>query len=196
MQNPVNQNVVGLLQSNNIISNTSDDCEYLKNSVKSWLLTVVYGQNSYDQGSDEDQSVAIQWAQILPIRCEWQLPHGVITNCKTAEFIDLFPACTEWKRTLPYNPDDASPEYYAKTLGLRTGELTQYIATTWAPASFNATYNSTSSYNLTNVDGQYEFTVRAIFNESETVQLVYVILLIFCFLFPRICLYFCIVLTF
>jgi hypothetical protein len=163
IQNPVSKNVFDLLQSNNAIANTTNDCDYLRSSVTAWLLTVVDIQQDTIQAGDK---LSIQWAQILPVRCEWQIPDGVITNCRQSNFADVFPACSMWNKTQPANPKDATPQYFANVLGRRPGELTEYINTKTAPAFFNY------SFDIDEEVGQHEFYVRAIFNESETVQLV------------------------
>jgi hypothetical protein len=163
VQNPVSKNVFNLLMANNVIANTTNDCDYLRSSVTAWLLTVVDIPLDTIQAGEQ---LSIQWAQILPIRCEWQLPDGVITNCRQTEFAEVFPACTVWNKTQPSNPKDATPEYYAEVLGRRPGELTEYIDVKTAPAFFN------NSFDIDEETGQHEFYVRAIFNESQTVKLV------------------------
>lgn len=168
VRNPVYEQVFGLLQSNNVVSNTTSDCDYLRNSVTSWLLTVVNVHNRINIDEPNNPNLAVLWAQVLPVRCDWQRPDGVITFCGDEFFDDKFPACSLWKETMPTNPDDASPQYFARVLGVRPGELTEYIDRQLAPAFFN--------YSVANADetGVHDFYVRAIFNDSSTVALVYV----------------------
>jgi hypothetical protein len=165
----VYENVFGLLQSNNMIANTTSDCEYLRNSVIAWLLTVVNVHNSFDLRQERNPHLAVAWAQLLPVRCDWQRPDGVITFCGASSFDDRFPACKVWRETIPLDPEDATTQYFGRALGIRVGELTEYVDSRIAPAVFN------NSLATTQEDGDYEFYVRAIFNESTTVVLVYVI---------------------
>jgi hypothetical protein len=149
-----------LLQENNVLSNQTDDCEYLRNSVIAWLLTVTYGEKGFNP--DIDNKLSLQFAQVLPIRCEWQKPDGIITICKSSVFSDEFDACGIWNSTIPSNPLDATPEHFANALGTRPGELLQFEHRQLAQASFPNV----------GIDGVEEFYVKAIFNESRTVAVV------------------------
>lgn len=58
---------------------TDNECDYLKSVVDSWLNVAVVPQPTSFVPSQEDTFVL--WAQLLPIRCDWQRDDGVITFC-------------------------------------------------------------------------------------------------------------------
>jgi hypothetical protein len=78
--NSVAAELVHLLQANNMQANATDnECDYLKSVVDSWLNVAVVPQPTSFVPSQEDTFVL--WAQLLPIRCDWQRDDGVITFC-------------------------------------------------------------------------------------------------------------------
>lgn len=65
----------------------------------------------------------ILWAQLLPVRCDFQRDDGVITFCNGQEesFAAAAPSsCMVWDDYSPETPDDATPDYFAEQLSLRS----------------------------------------------------------------------------
>jgi hypothetical protein len=163
-RNPVTYNDVSLLQANNVAANSTDDCAYLKHAVVSWLLTVSDVDVLNNWHHDYGHELNVQWAQLLPVRCPWQRSDGVITACdENAHISDDFPACGIWEATMPDDPADATPDYFAKKLNLRPGELTEYVRQEVAISDFPQDVST----DFLEAD---EFYVRAIFNQASTVS--------------------------
>jgi len=147
-----------LLQANNLASNTTDDCEYLESAINAWFKSsdVARPKLSY---VDDEGGVYVQWAQVLPVRCDFQNSDGVITFC------DEFDAagsdrvtCDFWAGPQqPELPIYATPEYFAAQLGVRVGGLNEIVFQETAPADFGDG-NATA-----------DFYVRIIFNEAHVI---------------------------
>jgi len=106
--NPIGPFTMDLLQANNLAanSNSTEDCGYLKNAVDSWLKSVANTQTSFIFESAHDDMFVI-WAQLLPIRCDWQEgTQGVITSCIGGNFTSDPTAeiCTVWDDMAPDGP--------------------------------------------------------------------------------------------
>jgi hypothetical protein len=158
-RNPVSYNQVNLLQANNLISNTTDDCDYLKEAVQAWFKSATVVQASIEVINDASGQVLVQWAQLLPVRCDWQSENGVLTVCRSDSAVTEGPACAYWADTETVRTADATPEYFAEALGVRAGGLVEIVYQEMAPADFND--GATTA----------EFYVRAVFNESDTIAL-------------------------
>jgi hypothetical protein len=157
-RNPVTQNQVFLLQSNNVASNSTGDCDFLYFAVQSWLKSSASVRRSI--GVVARRSPLLQWAQLFPIRCDWQRQDGVITTCGTER--PLNSACDHWDGSITDDPNDATAEHFANYVGARPDGIVEITSQTIAPADF--------------VSGQSDavFIVRALFNESHTIELTYV----------------------
>lgn len=109
-------------------------CEFLHQTIQAWLDL---GANVQSRAPQLNVTDYVLWAQVLPVRCDFLEPDGVITKCPpnvTAEnFTDANgtryiydpAACALWNRR-PDNASDATPEYYADMLGIRVGGVTEY----------------------------------------------------------------------
>lgn len=70
-----------LLQAMNVQATSVNDCDFLRSVVDSWLIQA----NAESGGSGSDEfTYTVQWARVLPARCEWQQPNGVITSQRTS----------------------------------------------------------------------------------------------------------------
>ena len=140
--NYVNQQMVDLLLANNLVANTTDECDYLQTAVTSWLAGVsrAPSHQRYILGGEADSHVV--WARLLPVRCPWQRSDGVITDCSYLA-VGNDETCAIWAEG-PEDANDASPEYFAKTLELRVGELQEYEES--ALSDFGVVGNQTVYY--------------------------------------------------
>lgn len=154
-RNPVTQNQVLLLQSNNVASNSTADCEFLYFAVQSWLRSTALVQTS--SGIVARRNYLVLWAQLLPVRCGWQRKDGVITVCDIERPASLDSACDFWEGTLEKDPTDVTVEYFANNT--RPEGIIEIISQTSAPADF--------------ADGQTDalFKIRALFDESHVIEL-------------------------
>lgn len=145
--NTVSLEMVDILEANNLVfSNAnSSSCGFLKKTVNVWLDV---GSTVNILVSHYDEKTWVLWAQLLPVRCDWQRADGVITVCEAGNSIDPT-TCKLWNETTPDDPDDATPEYYADALGIRVGGITWYEQTRQAN-------NDT-------------FSVRALVNENHVI---------------------------
>jgi len=137
--NDVDNNLVELLQANNLQANTTADCDYLYAAVGAWLTGVAtsFNQQKY-LINEETAGTPVVWAQLLPVRCDWQRSDGVITDCDSY-FIDDDNACGVWNGEA--DPDVASREFFADELGVRIGALQEYYAS--EEADFESVGNAT-----------------------------------------------------
>jgi len=161
MSNNVGSNLVELLQANNLASNATADCDYLNNAVQSWLRGSATERTRYDFYG-EDRGVFVLWAQLLPIRCEWQTQYpfeasdGVITHCRHA--LENREPCQLWKEYSPSSPEAATPEYFADQMGTRSGGILDIGLTQSALAFFGGSLANET------------FSVRVILNENSTLS--------------------------
>jgi len=104
----------------------------------------------YDEALDD---VYLLWAQLLPYRCSWQRPDGVITACD----VDV-QACRIWNSSIPQKASMATPDHFARLLKIREGGISEFSFNTTAAASFFV--------------GQTEaaFYVKAIYNENHAIR--------------------------
>jgi hypothetical protein len=152
------ENQVHLLQANNVISNSSDDCNYLRNSVHAWITGFSYADMRHSWTSEPYNEFYLVFAQLLPKRCEWQRDDGVISFCNPGEIPPgADEICDFWSYTIPVD-GKASSQYFADMLGIRVKSLVDIVSIESAPSSWNDTSGA-------------EFYVRAIFNESRTVSI-------------------------
>lgn len=140
-----------LLLRNNVLSASTDDCAYLQQSAYSWLRGMVNSTTNPRFRNKPYDFLYVVWAQILPVRCGWQLPNGVITVCPEGE--DL---CSIWAELQAQ--DEVDRGYLAGILKVRPGELVDVQHIGYANATFNGIIAETT------------FSVRAIFNESTSVS--------------------------
>jgi hypothetical protein len=156
-RNPVARNQVLLLQSNNLASNSTGDCDFLFFAVQSWLNSAGIARASF--GVVVQRSYQVQWAQLLPIRCDWQRQDGVITVCGYERPTALNSACDYWENTITEDSNDATSEHFAYFIDARPDGIVEITNQTLAAADF--------------VDGRTEalFVVRAFFDESYVIAL-------------------------
>jgi hypothetical protein len=149
--------MVKLLAENNALSSSVADCDYLANAVDSWVRTTGKSTISYNYAPQADDfgSPVLLWAQILPVRCQWQHPSGVITVCPKS-FVQI-DQCQFWDKYNPVDPADATPEYFAASLGMRVGGIVQYAV---------VHQNVSTDF----IGGLEDFQVRAIFNHNDAVS--------------------------
>ena len=129
-QNLVSYNMVDLLQAQNLAapSPSEEDCSYLKTSVQSWLRMAITPQPAARFANVEDTFVL--WAQVLPVRCDFQREDGVITFCSNrgdgdVQDLPSASACTVWDDNSPADPEDATEYYFAEQLSLRPEGIRQ-----------------------------------------------------------------------
>ena len=141
--------MVDLLLANNVAapSKSQEDCTYLKSSVQSWLQMAAIPQPASLFKNVEDTYVL--WAQLLPVRCDFQREDGVITFCKGQAIEASFEGaaahtCFVWDEYSPENPDDATPFYFAKHLSLRWQGIRQISRESTIS---NTSYYATVIYN-------------------------------------------------
>ena len=126
-RNRANEQMLRLLEKNNVISNTTDECDYLHTAVRSWLKSVAHIHSHRHLVDGHSHSSHVVWAQLLPVRCgSWQRSDGVITDCSYID-IENRDACVRWSFGPPLgNADEASREYFSDVLHLRVGALQEY----------------------------------------------------------------------
>jgi hypothetical protein len=142
-QNLVSYNMVDLLQAQNLAapSSSEEDCSYLKTSVQSWLRMATTPQPASRFANVEDTFVL--WAQVLPVRCDFQRADGVITFCSyqgDAIVARSASACAVWDDNSPPTPEDATEDYFAQELSLRSEGIRQI-------SRQNDTYTTSVIYN-------------------------------------------------
>jgi len=157
-RNPGARNDALLLQANNLASNTTEDCDYLYNAVEAWFKSSTVVRPNFNSGDEDEELIFVQWAQLLPVRCDWQREDGVITSCSST---GISPsngnaACDYWS-TIPRMSYEATVAYLENTLDLKRGGLTEVEFEETGPADFN--------------DGNSAavFLVRALFDESHAI---------------------------
>lgn len=123
-QNATSYRMVDLLQAHNLAAptNSSEDCSYLAASVRSWLNVAAVPQPPSMLQNTEDTYVL--WAQLLPVRCEWQMDDGIITSCDNQKFGEslegaAYGACAVWDEYSPPLEVDSMRKYFARSLNLR-----------------------------------------------------------------------------
>jgi hypothetical protein len=157
-------NQVLLLQANNLVANSTepDDCAYLYNAMRAWLRGTSGEENDYSVlGSKRDLDTYILWAQMLPVRCDWQRPDGVITECAWTWLSGMILPCSFWNRTI-VSPADATPDYFADVLGVRVGGILEYQLNTTAPLLDRGLVSNQSYF------------VKVIVDETDTLTYSYV----------------------
>jgi hypothetical protein len=142
LTNPVAFNQARLLQANNVLSNTSEDCEFLRFAVQAWFKSSTVVKSGGDFGRSVD--VFVKWAQLKPKRCEWQRDDGIITECGTNE-------------TSPLSLKDVTTDHFSDLLDIRRGGIRETILEEKGPADFG--------------DGQETqiFYVRVLVDDSPTI---------------------------
>ena len=151
-ENTVAPLTVDLLQATNIAATTTEDCEYLERSVQSWLKAMSDVQTPYFRNDDDFHDTYVLWAQLLPVRCDWQNgTDGVITICpENWEKAESVSVCTVWKETRPATPSGATRDWFADLLDIRPREIVDLERS-------HVSANGTT------------YSFRALFNESNTV---------------------------
>lgn len=160
-QNLNSYHMVDLLQANNVAAptNSSEDCTYLKSSIQSWLKMAAVPQPASLLADTEDTYVL--WAQLLPKRCSFQREDGVITFCEGRENEDedaslgetAADTCLVWDVYRPATPDDATPDYFAQQLSLRSEGIRRV-------------------FRGSNMGNMSSFQANVIYNYNPTVELV------------------------
>lgn len=151
--NAVHQSLGGLLSEYNKRATSTDDCDYLENTVASWLWAASqsYGESRYLLSSEE--SSFLVWARVQPKRCGWQREDGIITTC---EFMQEKPSiCSVWETTLDTEPTE---EAMARVLGKRSGAFRDFDDDFMTMGVFNGT------------ESLDHFRVTAFFDLSPTVS--------------------------
>jgi hypothetical protein len=130
--NKTASNQVRLLQANNLASNSTSACDYLQNAVQAWLLgTASEGNDSSLVDTTRNSEAYVLWAQLLPVRCDWQRNDGIITWCDSCEE-NMCGPCDFWNNTI-VPPSNATPGYFADVLGVRVGGIVEFDIENSAP---------------------------------------------------------------
>lgn len=142
--------LIDLLQQNNIEAGMSE-CTFLESSVRAWLqIAGVEYQVGPNVGAFE---VYVLWAQVLPIRCAFQEPYGVVTRCADDPYGNTTRSCNVWQN-ITGNASTVSESFFANQLDVRVGGIREYQRDTIVPI------------NMTNT----AFSVRAFVNHNATVS--------------------------
>jgi hypothetical protein len=164
-ENPVAADLTTLLEANNLAANTntSEDCDYLRNAVFAWLKTATsLTPDSLDfERDDPAGSLFVIWAQLLPSRCPWQQLDGVITVCPEG-LLNPPGYCAVWDESRPVDAESATLQYFADELDLRVGGLRQFVSNETAPADFGRNFSGST---------EQQFYIKAIFNENHSIYL-------------------------
>jgi hypothetical protein len=98
--NSISADLTRVLQANNVQALDTEDCDYLKSAVDSWLSIAMVPQPESFVKSHEDTFVL--WAQVLPVRCDWQREDGIITHCDNSTLFEQGhkDVCELWDDTL------------------------------------------------------------------------------------------------
>lgn len=175
--NIVSSEMVQQLQATNMLAvdNEIDTCEFLQDSVYSWMASSV-GSRTIDSTSD----VYVLSLQVLPVRCDWQRNNSFITTtacedknleaCEPTPTDDIavFRGWEDWDCNHPTvnyacqvwgNTDNTTTtDELADRANIRPGVI--------------LTYSDSKNWFLT-VDGDRtwtEFSVTAVYNEDRSVQ--------------------------
>lgn len=108
--NSVSTDLTRVLQANNAQAMEMDDCDFLKSAVDSWLNMAMVPQPESFGKAHEDTFVI--WAQVLPVRCDWQREDGIITYCDdSTNFMQGHKeVCDLWEDTLQWGMISDSQE--------------------------------------------------------------------------------------
>lgn len=133
-----------MLQGNNLVASSASSyygCEYLGNATVAWLQSMAL---------DGTDTLYLLWAQILPVRCNFQGEDGVVTAeiCRNKASFEsssdaMHNLCSVWV-------SGSSPTSFASKLDIRPGEIL--------------------SVNLSDAFLGTSFVVNTMFNEASTVQ--------------------------
>jgi hypothetical protein len=139
MSNNLSNEMTKLLLATNMAANTStlESCAFLRSSVNSWLLAASQQPTLYNLLDEQQENVYLTWAQLLPVRCSWQQPNGLITTCRDNPALQDLASCSFWNSTFSIvNESQPSREYLASELSVREGgiSLSQNVGT--GPANF------------------------------------------------------------
>ena len=157
-QNRTSYRMVDLLLAHNLEAptNSTDDCEYLENGIYAWLQMASVPQPPSLIRNHEDTYVL--WAQVLPVRCNFQRDDGVITFCRGQIFEGsgegtIPEICEVWDDYRPSSSVDEMASYFSKALNIR-------------PEGIRRIDRGFSQAN------QLNFGASVVYNENPTVSLV------------------------
>jgi len=163
-QNIAAQNFVGLLQQNNLMLSEANvtSCDFLEDTIQAWLDVGANVQNKVPQ---YNVTQFVLWAQLLPVRCDFQRPDGVITFCAN-DTAYTYPreSCILWEAAPP-DPSNATSAYFADFLGIRIGGITEYTESETETLTIAVDGNFSAYPNET-------FSVRLLANENHAVAFV------------------------
>lgn len=135
-------------------------CDFLEDTINAWLGL---GANVQNRVPHYNVTQFVLWAQLLPKRCDFQRPDGVITVCDESR--NSFPnaSCDIWNGGL--DPNDATPAYFANSLGIRVGGISDYAVAQSETLTIALDGNFSSYPNET-------FSVRLLVNENHAIAFV------------------------
>jgi len=160
-----NTNMVKLLNSNNAIapSNSSKHCAYLEHTMRSFLDASAFGVKDFffENKTNSLSASYMLWLQILPVRCPFQGPDGVITasicrldfNKSSLAHYDAIDQnlCPVWSQ----GNENSTRHDLGKQIGVHPANIVEYRA------------SRTMFVNSAVVD----YSVTAMINESHTVKM-------------------------
>jgi hypothetical protein len=161
-QNPVSYHSTDLLQAYNLAANTTEDCAFLENAVNAWLKSSGSVPASHQFTDEYDDTAFLIWGRLLPSRCPWQEPDGVISVCPNGPEENGLP-CDVWRASQPDNFTDATKKLFADEFNLRVGGFTTFVRNMTAPVDFDDRTNT-----------EEQFYVELIFSGGHYISLVYV----------------------
>jgi len=147
------QQPVDLLQAYNLAAQTESDCDFLQQAALSWVASVSQSHSSVFKNHSPND-VYLVWAEMKPVRCDWQTENnGILTTCPQS-WTDEFHLCELWDGL---QSENATLQHFSKKLGVREGELVDLSRSEIVVSPFEEGEDLVT------------FHVRAIFNESNTV---------------------------
>jgi hypothetical protein len=151
--NDAGKDMVTLLEVNNILLAEANEtsCDFLEDTIYSFLGLDAIVLNKV--GHYHERTYLL-WAQLLPVRCNFQSSDGVITQCTGDHYFNPH-VCDVWNLA-PEDPSDATPQYFAEKMGIRVGGITQYNPAFTTSSNFSIAPNTT-------------FSVRALLNENHVI---------------------------
>jgi len=161
---------VGFLQATSeLVTNNSDtSCAFLQDSFESWLAAAAVVLSPATEGTYYSEGAYILWAQVLPVRCNFQSDDGVISSCD--KYTDVVVgACAIWNAA----PSNATPNFFADLLDIPVGAISEYTKSTtltW----FNGSQEVTNA----------TFSVKVLVNQNQAVMFTNIssFILLFCIL--------------
>jgi class 3 adenylate cyclase len=156
-RNAFDNNLGDLLFAYNTEASGTEDCAYLRNAVLAWLGAASHTHADQRYLFSDERDSFLVWAQIEPVRCDWQRSDGIITSCVDKEGESK--VCEIWEQTVSVDPYSVSEGMLASILGLRPGAIREFDETAVTMSDFGPDGRSLAT-----------FRVRGFFDLSHSVS--------------------------